>query len=172
MMATLDRFGIELPPAPEPRLRRPTPCDNCEARGLGCDPAECKYHGWSGFEPSPVLRAGYYDLIELPSRRHIPAPIAARTLGWPALYELPLSPRVRDEQFFYCGRCQCEVTFYLPGGRTETAMVGGWSFYRCKLHRPISPEENESKEAELRRIYEEGRLGVLQYVISVPRRWR
>ena len=48
---------------------------------------------------------GYYDLIELPSGAHIPAPVALELVGIQEISKIPVSKRKRDERFFYCPEC-------------------------------------------------------------------
>lgn len=47
----------------------------------------------------------YYDLIELPSGRHIPVPIARELVGDKEISKIPLSRKIRDEEFFECPQC-------------------------------------------------------------------
>ncbi len=104
----------------------------------------------------------YYDLVELPSRRHLPVPMVGLIIGWEHLDRLARSPAVRDERFFYCGRCAEELR---EGGNPQ--YYG--SFFRCRQHRPLRDGENESKWAELIRLQDEGRLDACRYIESA--RW-
>lgn len=128
-----------------------------------------------GVEIPPVTRAwtppgeralsDYYALIELPSRRHIPYPMVKDIILAPGHTRenihhwlcikgrMGVSPYVRDGRYFYCGPC-----------REELGSVYHGSYFRCKVHRPITVKEDRSKFEELCRILEEDRPEALQLV--------
>ena len=58
------------------------------------------------------VRNTYFDLIELPSGRHIPVPIAEQLVGQEKLAKIPVSRKKRDENFFSCPVCG-EKSFYV-----------------------------------------------------------
>ncbi|MCE5255122.1 MAG: hypothetical protein LLG45_13130 [Actinomycetia bacterium] len=145
MIKDLTAFGFEIPPSDRPPIKfRPYVPD---------------------FDP-------YYALIELPSRRHIPYPMVKECVtnsapdGWRRWAQLrrrmTVSSRVRDERFFYCGKC------------TEaSALGGGWSYFRCREHRPMSEAEDLDKWHELQLILEDDRPEALEIVRAYDRRpWR
>jgi|Deesub1362A_J573_1020465.scaffolds.fasta_scaffold23148_2 hypothetical protein len=51
------------------------------------------------------MEIGYYDLIELPSGRHIPAPIAVELVGTEEIRKIPVARKKRDHEFFFCPHC-------------------------------------------------------------------
>lgn len=168
-MSTLTEFGFVLPPMEAPKVNKPTLCSLCRCEVLGCDPADCKYHGWPMFIAKTTARdRTYYDLIELPSRRHIPVPIMARHVGWKVIDEIPQSHKVRDSKFFYCGRCHEQDLAWINEGYKGLPYRG--SFFRCRDHRPVSKEEDLSKLRELQLLVDEDRLDAMSYIRAVERR--
>jgi membrane-bound inhibitor of C-type lysozyme len=43
-------------------------------------------------------------------------------------------------------------------------LMNGYSFYRCKQHKPTTPEENKAKEEMLVRLVLDGMYRSLRYV--------
>jgi hypothetical protein len=126
-----------------------------------------------GAEYLRVVRSeDYYDLIELPNGHHVPVPIAKRLVGGKIVESIPPSRKSRGSRFFYCAQCD--------GGQTNVeaiinrekwiAEIGppsdGYSFFRCRTHKPTSKEENDSKEAMLVRLILGGLYKTLRYVVA------
>ncbi len=87
-----------------------------------------------------VDRDTYYDLIELPSGRHVPVPIAEEIIGTKSLGKIPVSrKKVRDNEFFSCPTC---------GAKDFYASIR----YCCVEDEEI--EEREEKEEEERQLKE------------------
>ena len=108
---------------------------------------------------------GYYDLIELPNGRHIPAPIAERLVGKAIIERIPVSRKHRNQRFFYCPICDRLQTFITDKGIEYIGTTqNGYSFFRCKLHKPCTREENVAKESMLVRIILGGMYKTLRYV--------
>ena len=107
----------------------------------------------------------YYDLIELPDGHHVPVPIAKRLVGEKIVESIPVSRKTRGQDFFYCAPCDRLQTFIIEKG---VAYVGqtqnGYSFFRCKIHKPMTKEENQSKEDMLLRLILGGLYRSLRYV--------
>jgi hypothetical protein len=117
--------------------------------------------------PLRALHDGiYYDLIELPSGGHIPAPMAHITIGMRALQRIPLSHRLRDDDFFFCQQCFDNQHGLMP------PFWKGRSFYRCREHHPISGEENGRKLRELCQLHNENRLTEARYIRTSNSVWR
>ena len=94
---------------------------------------------------------GYYDLIELPSGRHIPIPIALRLVGLEEVVKIPVSNRKRGEYFYFCPKCDeiCRECNEEIGGYIDCEYecdIQPFSFYRCTLHRPLTEVESRAKE--------------------------
>ena len=105
---------------------------------------------------------GYYDLVEfLGSGRHIPVPIARKIIGAVALGEIPVSKKVRDNNFFSCPECGT-TDFY--------ASIK----YCCvedeeEIERREEAEEGERelKEKALAMIVRKGQFYKLRYIRAV-----
>ncbi|MCD6575830.1 MAG: hypothetical protein J7K73_01570 [Nanoarchaeota archaeon] len=89
----------------------------------------------------------YYALIELPSGKHIPLPIALLdgAVGLKDLKKIPLSKKRRDNKFY-------------------TRPCGAPSFYRCPEWE-VEEEESNLKKLALRRLIREGLHKKLRLVI-------
>ena len=129
------------------------------------EPEDLSCNEW-GPDYQPVMRPeGYYDLIELPNGRHVPAPIAERLIGEAIIERIPISRKHRNARFFYCPACDRMQTFVTEHG---VVWVGpsqdGYSFFRCKLHKPCTIEENKAKESMLVRLILNGMYKSLRYV--------
>lgn len=109
----------------------------------------------------------YYDLIELPNGHHVPVPIAKRLVGEKIVEEIPQGRKVRDSKFFYCLQCDQNQTKFdtlcFPQ-KLIMSNVNGYSFFRCKAHKPTSKQENEAKESMLVRLILGGLYKSLRYV--------
>ena len=122
----------------------------------------------SEYYPQTVRPEDYYDLIELPNGHHVPVPIAKRLVGEKIVESIPVSRKTRGQRFFYCVQCddwqtRMESTF-APAVRPYYANPHGYSFFRCKPHKPTSKEENQSKEDMLLRLILGGLYRTLRYV--------
>lgn len=87
----------------------------------------------------------YYDLIELPSGRHIPVPIAIELVGEEEVQKIPVSRRRRDENFFTCPLCK--VTGFYSGICSDCAATD-------EMITEEELEEYLKKEDEDRRLKE------------------
>jgi len=112
----------------------------------------------------------YYDLIELPDGHHVPVPIAKRLVGEKIIESIPMSRKVRGQRFFYCAQCdykqtKVEMTINREKWVADILMPSdGYSFFRCKIHKPTTKEENEAKESMLVRLILGGMYKTLRYV--------
>ena len=107
----------------------------------------------------------YYDLVELPNGHHVPVPIAKRLVGEKIIESIPMSRKVRGQRFFYCAPCDKLQTFIIEKGVPYVGTSqNGYSFFRCKVHKPTSKEENEAKERMLVRLILGGMYKTLRYV--------
>jgi hypothetical protein len=109
----------------------------------------------------------YYDLIELPNGRHVPVPIAKRLVGERLIEELPVSRKVRDSKFFYCVQCDQYQTMMDKLCIPQTLIAplqNGYSFFKCKQHKPSTQKGNDAKEAMLVRLILSGMYRTLRYV--------
>ena len=110
----------------------------------------------------------YYDLIELPDGHHVPVPIAKKLVGEKIIESIPVSRRVRNQRFFYCVQCDQSQTMvdrlYIAQGFLFPSANNGYSFFRCRTHKPQTPQENEAKESMLLRLILGGLYKSLRYV--------
>jgi len=110
----------------------------------------------------------YYDLIELPNGHHVPVPIAKRLVGEKIIESIPVSRKTRDQTFFYCVQCdkfQAMIdNILLASGQPALPTSNGYSFFRCRTHKPQTPQENEAKESMLLRLILGGLYKSLRYV--------
>jgi len=113
----------------------------------------------------------YYDLIELPNGHHVPVPIAKRLVGEKIVECIPMSRKVRGQRFFYCPACdQSQRKFEFVINREKyiadlsIPRIDGYSFFRCRTHKPTSQEELQSKEDMLVRLILGGMYRTLRYV--------
>ena len=113
----------------------------------------------------------YYDLIELPNGHHVPVPIAKRLIGEKILERIPVSHKMRGQRFFYCPACdqtQVKVEAIINGEKwiadLSEPLATGYSFFRCKTHKPYTEKENEAKESMLLRLILGGLYKTLRYV--------
>ncbi len=118
-----------------------------------------------------MISTEYYDLIELPTGRHIPVPIARRLIGEAVLGAIPKSHKIRNSEFFYCQQCAdflkaTHPVFGLEIYGVDVCDSFGHSFYRCKIHDPQSAEDFKKKEDMLVRLILTGMYKSLRYVRS------
>ena len=110
----------------------------------------------------------YYDLIELPDGHHVPVPIAKRLVGEKIIDSIPVSRKTRGQTFFYCVQCdkfQARIdNMLLASGQPASPTPNGYSFFRCRTHKPQTPQENEAKESMLLRLILGGLYKSLRYV--------
>jgi len=107
----------------------------------------------------------YYDLIELPNGHHVPVPVAKRLVGEKIVECIPMSRKVRDQRFFYCPACDALQKKLTEQGISFMATdSNGYSFFRCRTHKPTSQEELQSKEDMLVRLILGGMYRTLRYV--------
>jgi hypothetical protein len=118
------------------------------------------------YQSYPTVRPeDYYDLIELPDGHHIPVPIAKRLVGERIVESIPVSRKTRGQRFFYCAPCDRLQTWITEKGVSYIGSTqNGHSFFRCKIHKPTSKEENEAKESMLVRLILGGLYRSLRYV--------
>ena len=111
----------------------------------------------------------YYDLIELPDGHHVPVPIAKNLIGWTIIESIPVSRKQRDGRFFYCAQCDQYQTMIdkMAFSKLLMPLENGYSFYRCKTHKPYCKEENQAKESMLVRLVLGGLYKTLRYVEAV-----
>lgn len=119
----------------------------------------------------PTHPEDYYDLIELPDGHHVPVPIAKRLVGEKIVESIPVSRKVRGQRFFYCPACdQTQLKIEAIINREKwiadfsNPLATGYSFFRCKVHKPTSKAENEAKESMLLRLILGGLYRTLRYV--------
>ena len=101
----------------------------------------------TGYYPQTVKPEDYYDLIELPNGHHVPVPIAKRLIGGKIVEEI--LDRLTDPQ-----------NIPIP----TIPFQNGYSFFRCKTHKPYTEKENEAKESMLLRLILGGLYKTLRYV--------
>ena len=124
----------------------------------------------TGYYPQTVKPEDYYDLIELPNGHHVPVPIAKRLIGEKIVEEIPQSRKVRNQRFFYCLKCDQYQTMIDRLTDPQNIPIptipfqNGYSFFRCKTHKPYTEEENEAKESMLLRLILGGLYKSLRYV--------
>jgi len=125
----------------------------------------------SEYYPQTVRPEDYYDLIELPNGHHVPVPIAKRLVGEKIVESIPISRKTRGQRFFYCPTCdqsQLKVEAIINREKWTADLsipwIDGYSFFRCKTHKPTSKEENQSKEDMLLRLILGGLYKSLRYV--------
>ena len=107
-----------------------------------------------------VRRIDYYDLIALPSGRHIPVPIAIDLVGIRNVLKIPVSWKVlRDDRFYWCEEC------------AEEAMLSGeiyeGSFFKCLWHHPPNEAENNLKYVVFRELILKKQYWKLRYIQSL-----
>jgi len=126
---------------------------------------------WEAEYCPPMPRSeDYYDLIELPNGHHVPVPIAKRLIGEKIVEEIPQSRKVRNQRFFYCLQCDQYQTMIDRLTNPQNIPIptipfqNGYSFFRCKTHKPYTKEENDSKESMLLRLILGGLYKSLRYV--------
>ena len=119
----------------------------------------------SEYYPQTFRPEDYYDLIELPNGHHVPVPIAKKLVGEKIVESIPISRKTRGQRFFYCAPCDRLQTFIIE---KSVAYIGqtqnGYSFFRCKIHKPTTKAENEAKESMLLRLILGGLYKSLRYV--------
>jgi hypothetical protein len=111
----------------------------------------------------------YYDLIELPNGHHVPVPIAKRLIGQKIVESIPISRKTRGQRFFYCAQCDSlqrtlAHDYPCPLDNPQPPSNPGYSFFRCKTHKPTTKEENLAKESMLLRLILGGLYRTLRYV--------
>ena len=97
----------------------------------------------------------YYDLIEFPSGKHIPVPLAIEHVGLREVLKIPVAEKKRDVDFYYCEECDHEG--YEP-----------YSFFRCQYHKPITKSETRYKLALLEAFIHAGMHEFLKYIEIDP----
>lgn len=116
----------------------------------------------------------YYDLIELPSGRHIPVPVAIRTIGLEEVLKIPVANKKRNRTFYFCEKCReyyCEWYCYddwsddfgYAGGDCSECLAG-YSFFRCMRHKPLGKFETQSKLAILEAMIHANMHEFLKYI--------
>jgi len=119
----------------------------------------------TGYYPQTVKAEDYYDLIELPNGHHVPVPIAKRLIGEKIVERIPVSHKMRGQRFFYCTACDALQKRLSEEGIAFIATdSNGYSFFRCKTHKPYTEGENEAKESMLLRLILGGLYKTLRYV--------
>jgi len=119
----------------------------------------------------------YYDLIEFPSGKHVPVPLAIKRVGLKEVLKIPVAEKKRGWNFYFCEYCAMDVCEWCDDidcdGKTlcEEAYEAGCSFYRCMKHKPIGKHETESKLALLEAFINAGMHGFLKYIEIHPD-WR
>jgi len=99
----------------------------------------------------------YYDLIELPSGKHVPVPIAIKEVGLKNVLKIPVSrKKKRGYDFYWCEQCQEE--FEAQG---EPYMG---DFFKCKIHRPPSERKNKIKIAVFKELIRKKQYYKLKYI--------
>jgi len=101
-----------------------------------------------GLENYCEHRLVYYALIELPSGRHVPLPIALREkiVSSKDLEKIPLSRKRRDNKFY-------------------TRPCGAYSFFKCPYWNEKNKDETKIKLLALQRLIREGQHKKLRLVI-------
>jgi len=103
----------------------------------------------------------YYDLIELPSGRHVPVPIAEKIIGKESLGKIPVSRKVRDNNFFSCPVCGT-TDFY---ANIRYCCVE--SEEEIEKSEEADEEERELKEKALAMIVRKAQFYKLRYIRAV-----
>ena len=118
----------------------------------------------------PTRVIGYYDLIELPSGRHVPVPLAIKRVGIREVLKIPVSERKRDWTFYYCGKCFEEFCILCDCGSEDGNCYwcdsNPYSFFRCKLHNPIGKYETSSKLTIFEILIKLGYYDFMRYIES------
>jgi len=108
-----------------------------------------------------VRRIDYYDLIELPSGRHIPVPIAIELVGIKNVLKIPVSrKKVRDHCFYWCDECAKEHEPY-------TNLIYGGSFFKCLIHNTETYEENKLKYIALKELVRRKQFWKMRYITAI-----
>ena len=105
---------------------------------------------------------GYYDLIELPSGSHIPAPIALKLVGIKEISKIPVSRRKRDEHFFYCP--ECEMTDFFK--HTPCSHCSDYDCDNCPVEKELE-EYYKTKEIVFVHLIRTGQHRKLRYIKAV-----
>jgi len=113
---------------------------------------------------------GYYDLIELPSGRHIPVPLAIKRVGIKEVLKIPVAKRRRDGEFYFCEKCY-EESCLLCDCQLEDEPCwwcdsNPYSFFRCKMHKPVTQSETNSKLAIFEILVKLGYHEFMKYIES------
>jgi len=112
----------------------------------------------------------YYDLIELPSGRHIPVPLAIKRVGIEEILKIPIAEKKRGWNFYFCEQCAleacewCGETFCYGDPFCDYAYERGCSFFRCQRHKPIGKYETASKLAVFEAMIRAGMHEFLKYI--------
>jgi len=123
----------------------------------------------------------YYDLIELPSGRHIPVPLAIKAVGLEEVLKIPIAEKKRDGKFYFCEVCReyyCDYCEWFDSGISLEELkekckncCAGYSFFRCKRHKPLGKYESDAKLAVFEAMIKAGMHEFLKY-IEVSDTWR
>ncbi|ADC64691.1 hypothetical protein Ferp_0517 [Ferroglobus placidus DSM 10642] len=94
----------------------------------------------------------YYDLVELPGGSHIPVPIAIQLVGIKEVAKIPVSRKVRNDNFFYCLECD------------EHSFFKCWEHYEPEID---VEEDLKLKEAVFVSLIRNGKHRKCRYIISI-----
>jgi len=106
-----------------------------------------------------VRRIDYYDLIALPSGKHIPVPIAIEIIGLKNILKIPVAKIMRNERFYWCEECAKEAE--------EWGEFYEGSFFKCLRHSKDTQDDYELKYIALREIVRKKQFYKLRYIRSL-----
>jgi hypothetical protein len=107
-----------------------------------------------------VRRLDYYDLIELPSGRHIPVPIAIELVGIKNILKIPVSrKKMRDHSFYWCDECAKEFEPY-------TNLIYEGSFFKCQIHNTETRKELELKYIVFKELVRKKQFWKMRYIVA------